>query len=122
MTVFEVKGRKFEIDFVNNYIIEMYQDMAAASDKLINNVSNMKSNIIDEEVKNLAEEQRSLSHQITTLRKKILVELVSTNGYEYDERFWMRSIDHKKVNEFVISVIADSLSDVPKSKRASSKK
>ena len=103
---FEVRSEVFEITFVNNYVREEYQKMLDVVDELTELPSKMQEAANDKAlIKELRKNQKDYIHQIGDLRREILVEILTTNGYEYDERFWMRKTDVDDINNFVLDCI-----------------
>lgn len=113
---FEVRGKAFEIELVNNWVRERYQDMLGLIselsaipdevDELIKNAEGADDKKeIKERIKGLGKKQRVLTASISDIRKEIVQELLETNGYDYDERFWLRSCDVDDMNEFMLGCL-----------------
>ena len=121
----EVRDKVFDITFVNNWSREKYQEMLEYIDEL----SDLPGKFDDieksekdrkeklKEMKELNTLQHELVRKITDLRFEIIVELLETNNYEYDDKWWKRRTDVEDLNNFMLTCMQKDMS-----KKASKKK
>ena len=113
-----IRDKSFEINFVNNWCRERYQDMIDKVEELgdlpdqLDEISR-RDDIGDRAklrlLKDLKREKRGLSREIVDIRGEILKELLETNGYEYDQKWWSRKTDADDLNEFILSCLQKDL-------------
>jgi len=123
---FDIRGKQFEITFVNNYVREQYQRMVDLADELsdlphevdaISEEGGDKRAQIDK-LKQVKRKQRELVHEISTIRQDLLREILETNNYEYDAQWWRRKTDANDVNNFVLDCVQkDVNAEAAKSKK-----
>lgn len=124
--LFGVRDKEFDITFVNNYCREQYQDMLAIIDDMtdlpaaVEEVSDDQTLSKAERLRKLREMnrgQRAMVRQIATIRLDIVRELVETNGYEFDERWWSRKTDADDMNEFALGCLQKDIKSEAGSKK-----
>lgn len=122
--VFDIRGREFDITFVNNFVREKYNEML----QLVDDLSDLPDEV--EEIKSedraemkrgfreLKKRQRKLVRDIADVRHVMLEEILTTNGYEFDREWWRRKTDADDINNFVFDCIQkDVTKDAPTSKK-----
>jgi hypothetical protein len=107
----DVRDKSFDITFVNNWCREQYQEMLCLIDEITtipaqyeeirNSEKSGKQQL--EEMKTLNTRQHEVTRQVSELRFGIIRELMETNGYEFDERWWKRKTDVDDLNDFMLS-------------------
>lgn len=114
----DVRDKSFDITFVNNWCREKYQEMLEYIDEIselpakydeIKDADKDKS-VKLKELKELNTHQHDLTRLITQVRTDIIKELLDTNGYEYDEKFWKRKTDVDDLNDFMLTCMQKDLS------------
>ena len=107
----DVRDQSFDITFVNNYCRERYQDMLTLIDE-VSGIPEQYEVIKDSEdldkaklskMKELNSKQHELTKSITEIRTEIIKELLETNEYEYDQKFWKRKTDVDDLNDFMLT-------------------
>lgn len=112
--LFGVRDKEFDITFVNNFCREEYQRMLDLVDELtdlptaVDEVAD--SNKLNEREKAAAmralrQKQRTLVREIARARETIVRELLETNGYEFEERWWSRHTDADDMNTFALGCL-----------------
>lgn len=107
----DVRDKSFDITFVNNWCREQYQEMLCIVDEITtipaqyeeirNSEKSGKQQL--EEMKALNTRQHELTRKVSEIRFAIIRELMETNGYEFDERWWKRKTDVDDLNDFMLS-------------------
>lgn len=112
--LFDVRDKQFEITFVNNWTRETYQQMLEAVDDLTDlpdeaaEIGDKKTLDVRDRsraMKEIQKRQRALVRKIAELRMAMVKELLETNGYEYDERWWSRHTDADDMNDFALGCL-----------------
>src|SRR6056297_978211 len=107
----EVRDKSFDITFVNNWSREKYQELLEYIDELSDLPG--KFDDIDKSEKDRKEKLNTLQHElvrkITDLRFEIIVELLETNNYEYDDKWWKRKTDVEDLNNFMLTCMQKDL-------------
>ena len=111
---FEVRDKQFDITFVNNWVREKYQEMLEAVDDLTE-LPDKAQAVEDEEkldgrgrlkaLREIQKQQRALVRSIAEMRGAMVRELLETNGYEYDEKWWSRKTDADDMNDFALGCV-----------------
>ena len=121
---FDVRGKVFDITFVNNYVRERYTEMLELVDDLSDHPDKMSELMEGEDraemrhgLRHIKEEQRRLVREIAEMRADMLNEILTTNDYPYDAEWWKRKTDVDDINNFVFDCIQkDVKGDKPKKK------
>lgn len=121
----EIRGQSFNIDLVNNWCLEKYQDLMDIAIKITSfddEVREIAESEIDKKeatelLKAKVKEYRQLSKDSISIRNEILVELLESNGLKYDSNFWMRKCGTNDINKFVTTCIKKDTSESKGSKK-----
>lgn len=123
---FEIRGKTFDITFVNNYVREQYALLLDLSDEIsdlpdkINEIDQSEAGVVEKRkaFRGVKKEQRELVKQISEVREAILKELLETNGYDYDAEWWRRKTTANDINKFTLDCVQKDVEaeDVPKKK------
>ena len=111
--LFEIRGREFKIDFVNNWVTRRYGEMTQLSYDLADLVS-------ESDITNLKEariKMNKIKDEIVGIREEMLEELLTTNGYEYDKEWWDRKAGPDDVNKLVVESIRGEVPETKPSKK-----
>lgn len=109
----DVRDKSFDITFVNNWCREQYQQMLLYIDE-ISLIPDQYEEIRDSdksskqklaEMREVNTRQHELTKQISDLRFAIVQELLETNGYDYEERWWKRKTDVDDANDFLLTCL-----------------
>jgi len=112
--LFGVRDKEFDITFVNNYCREEYQRMLELVDELTDLPEEVDGLTEDEsierrdklaKIKEIQKRQRSIVRDISGAREAIVRELLETNGYEFDEKWWSRKTDADDMNTFALGCL-----------------
>lgn len=120
---FDVRGKSFEITFVNNYVREQYNEMLLVTEDLAatpDEVAELPTDDSQPSRKKRRESRlrrRELVRRISDLREDMLRELLETNGYDYDRGWWMHKTDAEDINEFVFSCNQKDVQSTPSKKK-----
>jgi D-alanyl-D-alanine dipeptidase len=122
--VFDIRGEKFDVKFVNNYVRERYNDMLQLVDELTDLPEEVEEITSEDRAemrrgfRDIRKRQRAITKDITEIRRDMLNEILTTNGYEYDSEWWRRKTDVEDINTFVFDCIQkDVKSDGKQSKK-----
>ena len=117
---FAVRGEEFDITFVNNYVREKYQEMLDLVDELTD-LPGLVDEVAEDSERNEKEKraafrdirkrQRGLTKQIALLRRDMLEELLTTNGYDYDAKWWDHNTTSDDINNFVLDCLHKDVTD-----------
>lgn len=120
---FEIRGKEFKIDLINNYCTKLY------SEEFIPAITELGQIDIDKEIKDRGEKLVGLkgkelregfktqgaeikeiqrkaqdtAKKVCTIRAELLQELLESNNYEYDEKWWNRRTSVEDINDFVLT-------------------
>lgn len=127
---FTVRDKQFDVTFVNNWTREAYQQMLEATDDLVglpdeadeigeNGKLDPRERV--KAIREIQKRQRALVRKIAELRTAMVRELLETNGYEYDEKWWSRKTDADDMNDFALGCLQKDVKREgdPKKKRSS---
>lgn len=116
---FTVRGEKFTIELVNNWVLEKYSEMAETLASTIpKSVEVQQISEENQKETDLAKAQERLkkaleikaemneaNQKAVDIRQAILQELLTTNGYEYDIEWWLHKTDPDDINEFILCCV-----------------
>ena len=110
----QVRDKSFKIDLVNNYVHELYSEMAGLSFDLSDVSSDVEEVKTRAEFKELRLGYKLIAKQIVELRDQIIKELLESNGYNYDSTWWKRKTSVNDLNEFVLACVKKDESTIEK--------
>jgi hypothetical protein len=117
----EVRGKKFEINLVNNWVHEQYMVIIQLVSEMTNNADLYSYATDDKEgekkLRAIEKRRYEIKDTLIQLRREIIKEIVETNGYEYDEKWWTRSTEPDDINEFMTACIGKDASKGQSSKK-----
>ena len=124
----DVRDKSFEITFVNNWCREQYQEMLCLIDEISaipeeydevrNSDKSQKAKL--SELKEINTRQHELTRKISDIRFAIVQELLETNEYEFDERWWKRKTDVDDLNDFMLTCMQKDIKGGGTKKKSSS--
>lgn len=114
----DVRGKEFDITFVNNYVREQYQEILSLSDEigeLPDKIDKLKDkdllrNDLKKELRELNRERTELIKKIALIREDIIKEILETNGYDYDKSWWSHKTDANDINDFMLTCVMKDVS------------
>jgi hypothetical protein len=129
--LFEIRGRNFEIELVNNWCRLRYQDLIDATERLtllpgqVQDLAKEATETKDkEELKRIKEELKSYkgktgeyTREIMEIRISIIEELLDSNGLNFDRNFWLKRADIDDVNDFILDCLTKDVKDKKSSKK-----
>ena len=122
----QVRDKEFDITFVNNYVREKYQELVELTEDLQAVINDFRDWLKDEslEKKELKEEERrvnkerrELINSVGVLRDDIIREVLETNDYEYDKKWWLHKTTASDTNTFMLDCILKDVEDKNQSKK-----
>lgn len=123
--VLTVRGKEFKIDFVSNYVQELFQKMVLASFDLVDNekideaVALSKTDQVKAKamLRSIEKERKLSAKDLVELRTEMIKEIVESNGYEYDAHWWSRRTSPEDVNDFLLGCVKKDIPDSKKQKK-----
>lgn len=125
-----VRDNIFEIDLVNNWVREKYDDMLGLVsdltgigdevDLLIKEAEGktlIEQKEIGLKIKEKSKELRTVKKEIGTLRNDIIRELIESNELKYDLNFWDRKCDVDDINNFMLTALRKDVAQGGTSKK-----
>lgn len=116
----DIRGRVFKIEFVNNYCHEKYSEMVKLAFDLSDRENEIKAAGELQDARTAIDRMKEIltaPKKLVELRNEILLELLETNGYEYDKNFWERKTSPNDINELVAEAIEKDRHAVKPSKK-----
>jgi hypothetical protein len=121
--IIKIRDREFKIELVNNYVRKLYSDIRCDSEFITDQVRDAKD-LLDEFTENESKAKtpsesraikkeyrekhkeiriqiKELEKRIVATRNEILLEILSTNSYDYNEKWWDHKTDVNDINEFI---------------------
>lgn len=108
-----LRGKEFEIEFVSNYVHELYSKMRDLSFRqagIVGEIQDSAKSKDIEDVQRLTGEVARNNAEILRLRQEILKELIESNDLEYDESWWLRRTGPEDVNDFIVTCLNKDVS------------
>jgi len=115
----DVRGKSFSIDLVNNWVHTKYTDMSdtiADLQEKADEVQELIGPTYRKQNREIRKDVSKLKRQVVEVRQEIVRELLESNGYEYDPRFWDREVNADDINGFVLAAITKDMEYLPKPK------
>ena len=121
----KVRDKTFTISFVNNWSVRQYGVLTDLLYELTDTVDEFEHKInsapSSKDVRMLLregrEKQRNLKNKIADLRDSIVKEILETNNYEYDVKWWMHKATLDDMNDFMLNCIRGEVPNVKPSKK-----
>jgi hypothetical protein len=124
MKEIEIRGKKFKIDLINNYVTRLYGDEFVpmnielhittqgmepeATEALIGKTGDaLRAAMVEQAdiLKEKTERIKELKKNICEMRLEIIQELLESNDYEFDKRWWERRTSVEDLNDFVLTFL-----------------
>lgn len=123
--VLTVRGKEFKIDFVSNYVQELFQKMVLASFDLVDNekiddavtLSKTDQGKAKAMLREIEKSRKLSAKELLELRTEMIKEIVESNGYEFDAHWWSRRTSPEDVNDFLLACVRKDIPETNKSKK-----
>jgi hypothetical protein len=114
LMILAVRGKDFDIGFVNNYCHEKYSELASLALDLqdTKDLTDARKKVeagdadgAQKALRDIDKKRVEITQRIVKLREEILRELVESNGIEFDAEWWKHKASVNDINDFIYESI-----------------
>lgn len=120
--IIKVRDKQFKIELVNNYVHRLYNELTEYSEELSEYMNELEDKIKDinagkldkvqqrDFLKDSRKRKKEIKDNLLRVRMEMVEELLTSNGLEYDAKWWERKTAPDDINDFVLSCVQKDLS------------
>lgn len=115
----KIQDKEFKIELVNNYVHQLYEEIKELSIELIGKSDFLQAQLTEYSKNPDREKKKSLDldldefnkfknekrKEIAKLRMEIIEEVLTTNNYNFEEKWWLRRTEPDDLNNFMLACI-----------------
>lgn len=103
----KVKEAEFKIGFVSNWVTRELKELTEDAFKVRNEAQALASG--EKQFKDANNELFQKAENLLDRKYELVKELLESNGYEFDLKFWDRKTDPEAVNTFLFTAVHKDL-------------